>query len=691
MLFLQKYLQMKNITSLFKAVLIVALISFNSGYGQKAPGQKVILFGKEVKASNINPDNGIIRCATVEYEKFLQESDPKRMTDAQFEAWINPLVAAYKAGNSTASQAGGIITIPVVVHVIHNGQAVGTAPNITDSQVQSQITVMNNDFRRMAGTPGFNTSAIGTDTQVQFALAQQDPNGNPTNGINRVNLCQPSWSTGDINGTVKPTTQWDPNLYLNMWSVNFSDQTLLGYAQFPNATGLPGLSFSGGSANTDGVVCNYATFGSINYNDGTFLLNAPYNEGRTMTHEVGHWIGLRHIWGDGGCAVDDFCADTPNAGQANFGCPTIDSCPEAGIDMVQNYMDYSDDACMNIFTVDQKARMTVIMNGAPRRVTLKTSTKDQPMTLFANDAEIKIDASCSSAAGSCDVVPSKKVTIYNRGTAVLTSASLTYTVNGGAPITYAWTGSLATHKFATFNMPITATGNGPLVITIVNANGTPDQRATNNTATGTYTAPVAPANYTMNNVVFRLQKDQYGTETTWNLKNGAGAILYSGGPYTNVAGGGPIITQNWTLANNQCYVFTINDAYGDGICCAYGNGFYDIKSTDGVTTLASGATFGATESKFFTINLLANDKFAMEGSIQVYPNPSKGILNIGVAADLGLPTSYTIMNALGQVVSKKAITSDSDLSIDTSNYSSGLYFIRVDKDLNSTTSRFIKE
>ena len=685
---------MKTITLQWKAFLIVALISFSSGFAQKTPSQNVKLFGKPVEAHNVNPENGIIRCASVEYEKFLQASDPKRMTDAEFEAWINPIIAEYKSQQTLSSQSGGIITIPVVVHVIHNGQAVGVAPNITDAQVQSQITVMNNDFRRMLGTPGYNTSAVGADTMIQFALAQQDPNGNPTNGINRVNLCQPSWSTGAINSTVKPTTQWDPTSYLNMWSVNFSDQSLLGYAQFPNASGLPGLSFSGGNANTDGVVCNYATFGSIEYNDGTFILGAPYNRGRTMTHEVGHWLGLRHIWGDGGCGVDDYCADTPNAGDANYGCvPGTDTCPSSpGVDMVENYMDYTDDICMNIFTVNQKDRMTVIMNNAARRVSLKTSTKDVAMALFANDAEVKLEPSCGGGGGSCNAAtPTQKVTLYNRGTSNLTSATINYVVNGAPAITYTWSGNLATHKFATFDMPITASGNGPIQLTVVNANGSADQRATNNTASGTFTAPTAPANFLFNNVVFRLQKDNYGSETSWTLKNSLGATLYSGGGYNDQTGGGALITQNWTLPSNQCYTFTITDDYGDGICCEYGNGYYDIKSTDGTVTVASGGTFDAAESKLFTINALANDQFTMDNSIRVYPNPTQGTLNIGVGNDLGLPTAYTIYNAIGQLVSTRSITTENDLTIDTSAFSTGLYFIRVDKDAQSTTLRFVKE
>src|SRR5690606_932001 len=173
-----------------------------------------MLFGKPAKAESINPETGHIRCASTEYEEYLRSLDPKRMNDAQFEAWLNPLLTEYRAMQTVGSMDGDVIIIPVVVHVIHNGEAVGTAPNITDAQVISQITVMNEDFRRMAGTPGFNTNSVGADTMIQFALAQQDPNGNPTNGINRVNLCQSSWSTTAINTTVKPTTQWDPALYL---------------------------------------------------------------------------------------------------------------------------------------------------------------------------------------------------------------------------------------------------------------------------------------------------------------------------------------------------------------------------------------------------------------------------------------------------------------------------------------------
>ena len=267
-----------------------------------------------------------------------------------------------------------IIRIPVVVHVIHNGEPVGTGPNISQAQVQSQIEVLNEDFRRKEGTNGFNDHPDGADTEIEFYLATQDPNGRSLAepGIDRVNGRRNSWPRGPIrnplDNSVKPQTIWPPDRYFNIWTVNFGgfvSRDLLGYAQFPSNSGLPGLNTNEGAASTDGIVVGYKYFGSSD--KGNFPdLWAPFDKGRTTTHEVGHWLGLRHIWGDGDCTVDDYCADTPNVGEANIGCPTgARSCGE--IPMVENYMDYTDDPCMNIFTQDQKERMLTVLRNSPRR------------------------------------------------------------------------------------------------------------------------------------------------------------------------------------------------------------------------------------------------------------------------------------------------------------------------------------
>jgi hypothetical protein len=697
--------------SILLILIFFCLLTLGNLYSQDKKTTNKMLFGKPITAKSKNPNNGIIRCATVEYEQYLQEKNPKRMTNAQFETWLAPLVKKQIASRtSSKTTAPTILTIPVVVHVIYNGQPIGVAPNITDDQVQSQITVLNQDFRRILGTPGYNTNLVGADTEIQFELAKQDPNGNPTNGIDRVSLCQPSWSDIDIEATLKPATIWDPTSYMNMWSLKFTDNTLLGYAQFPDNNFVPtdpnylqGLDPTGGAANTDGVVSSYDVFGSSDINN-TFLLAAPYDKGRTMTHEVGHWLGLKHIWGDGGnrknnkidCTASDYCADTPQAGWENYLCdPTYDSCPaDLGKDMIDNYMDYTNDACMDIFTLNQKDRITTIINNAARRSSLKTSTKNIAIPLFANDAEIKLEASCPTPI--CGVSPNQttqKITIYNRGTSNLISATLNYNINGGSNIVYNWSGNLAINKSATFPITINSASSGTINITsISSANGVADQRLTNNTASGTFIIPTAPSNYAFTSYTFSLQQDLWGSETTWDLKNGSGAIIYSGGPYTDEKTLPALITQSWTLANNLCYTFTINDSSGDGICCGTsGDGYYHIKTNNDAIIVTSGSSFTTSESKTFTTNTLGTNKFETLNDIYLYPNPTKGTLNVSVPSIIGLPNSLTINNSLGQIISRKEVSKETDLTINTISLSNGIYFITVAKDGLTKTLQFIKE
>ncbi|MEG2078804.1 M43 family zinc metalloprotease [Chryseobacterium sp.] len=631
--------------------------------------------------------HGFERCSTDEYEQYLQAKYPKRMSTQEFETWLAPLVEQAKANKS---QNGNIITIPVVVHVIHSGQNVGAAPNITDNQVISQITVMNNDFRRMMGTPGFNSNAVGADTQIQFALAKVDPNGNPTNGINRVNLCQDSWNQDDIDDYVKPTTIWDPTLYMNMWSVNFSDSGLLGYAQFPSNSGLGGLNPNGGLANTDGVVANFATFGSSTYNDGTFMLSAPYDKGRTMTHEVGHFLGLRHIWGDTtSCVVNatdsnnDYCLDTPAAAGANYNCVTIDSCPSnPGNDMIENYMDYTTDTCMNIFTINQAARITAVMNNSLRRNTLKTSTKDVAIALFANDAEVKIDGGCLAGVCGGGVL---RLNLYNRGTANLTSAVISYSFGGGTAQSYSWTGNLAQDKFSLISIPVDPTiPTSSVTTTVTSVNGGADQRASNNVSTGNYIKPTNPEYFNTTTVAFNLQRDFYGSETKWTLKNAAGQVLYSGGPYADSTT--PVlpvlITQTWTLPLG-CYIFAISDAFGDGLDGTAG-AYVSLQTSSGQVIYTGSDAIGSYATKSFTNQVLAVSDVKKE-TFSIYPNPATDVLNVTKISD---NAQYDIHNAVGQLVKNGKIKNN---QITISELIKGNYIITIkDKNLIETF-KFIKK
>lgn len=248
---------------------------------------------------------------------------------------------------SGALQGRAVVTIPVVVHVVYNRRS--SIENISDAQIQTQIDVLNEDFRTVFPGGSWPQAA---DAEIEFCMASVDPDGNPTDGITRTSSRKRSHGTSD---SVKSSSSggqdaWPADQYMNIWVCNIGGG-ILGYAQFP-----------GGNPSTDGVVIDYRYFGTI----GT--ATSPFDLGRTGTHEVGHYLGLRHIWGDGNCNVDDGIADTPIAGGPNYtGEPCTDapdSCPSSpDRDMFENYMDYSDDGCMSVFTNGQAAVMQAILAG----------------------------------------------------------------------------------------------------------------------------------------------------------------------------------------------------------------------------------------------------------------------------------------------------------------------------------------
>lgn len=291
----------------------------------------------------------------------------------RFEEAIQQKILAQR-NHRTANEES--ITIPVVVHIIHSNSS-GTIggknnSNISEEQVFSQIQVLNEDFGRTNLDTNLTPSEfkqVAANTNIEFCLASRDPVGNPTNGITRTyyeNLPIDNTNKNDI--ALKALVYWNSEEYLNIWVTEISGD-VLGYAQFPSQSSLLGLNSNEGSPETDGVVINHSSFG---YRTGTSS-SGPYSYGRTTTHEVGHWLGLLHIWGHSqSCHASDYCDDTPDQQEPTHGCPDhVETC--GNVSMKSNYMDYTNDACMNIFTQDQKERMHAVLSVSPRRIALKTS------------------------------------------------------------------------------------------------------------------------------------------------------------------------------------------------------------------------------------------------------------------------------------------------------------------------------
>jgi hypothetical protein len=305
------------------------------------------------------------RCASFEHLQQQLATDPlmaQRMQD------IEQFTRSYAAQHQSDIMLRGtpVYTIPVVVHVLWNT----SSQNISDAQIQSQIDALNRDYQLLNADTGSVPSAFKSfvaDLQIQFCMAKRDPSGAATTGILRKQTTKTSFSADNDDAKSNTTggdNAWPAGSYLNLWvvpDITSGGQTgILGYAQFP-----------GGAAATDGVVIGYKYFGTT----GTVV--APFNKGRTATHEIGHWLNLRHIWGDeAACAADDLVGDTPLQADKNFGCPAfpkVDACTGGNGVMFMNYMDYTDDACMYMFTNGQKSRMYGVLASGGARAAITTS------------------------------------------------------------------------------------------------------------------------------------------------------------------------------------------------------------------------------------------------------------------------------------------------------------------------------
>lgn len=384
----------------------------------------------------------------------------------EWNKWFNEKVEEFVKNQQQNKTQLPNYTIPVIVHVVHGGQSVGTYPNVSQAQINSQIAILNNDYAGIGlnnGNAPAPFAPLKANCNINFCLAQKDPTGATLlePGIERINYISKGWANPTtpttpaafqtfVNGTIKPNSIWDPTRYLNIWLTDCNNNVgLLGYATFPAGTGLAGVSSFLGTASTDGIWNWSRAFGNV----GT--LQAPYNQGRTASHEIGHWLGLIHIGGDGNgniagdCNATDYCADTPPqkggfaSGQygQNYGAPTYplyatgsNSCAGApNGNMFMNFMDYTDDAAMYMFTNDQRTRMQTAMANGTFRSLLTTSAAS-----LCNIPAATPSASFNMASNGC-----------------INSAVTVNNLSSGNPVpTFAWSSIPATG--VTFNPNNTA-------------------------------------------------------------------------------------------------------------------------------------------------------------------------------------------------------------------------------------------
>ena len=543
---------------------------------------------------------------------------------------------------SQEKRAGSIINIPVVFHVVYKN----ISENISDDQIMSQLDILNDDFRRQnidqINTP-LDFASIAADTEINFCLAQRTPTNDTTSGITRTETSVSSFSLFDnriFYDTLGGKNIWNSDLYLNIYICDLS--SVLGFAAFPSS-----------NPDIDGVVIDFENFG----NTGT--ATPPYHKGRTCTHEVGHWLNLIHIWGDMICG-DDFVNDTPEQEDANYGCPAHPSptCTNNG-DMFQNYMDYSNDACMNMFTVGQKSRMQATL--ATTRTEIESSKACLMPFEDVGITEIHSIINNSFCGNQLNI----EVELSNFSPNEINSVVITYQLNNQTIVNYQWNGNLApgSNTNVMIGTEAVPTGNHELLIYSSSPNGFYDLDFSNDTLEVLFDVIEGNA---YNIGIFT---DNYGEEVSWEIFDQNNGQIASGNDLTSNS----LNEFEVCLEHDSCYIFTIYDSYSDGICCDFGNGFFSINED----------IFSGNYNESYSINLcdLTNTSDKIYQTTTIYPNPSHGNF---VFLSNKIISQIKVYDLNGNMIlNRKPL--DKLLKIDLSSLKSGFYAAHI-KNINGEYS-----
>ncbi len=419
------------------------------------------------------------RCSTEKYMQLQLANNPKLLTkiDENDQAAKDWLVNQKERGAYFKTNQS-IITIPVVVHILYNENA--PEDNLSMEQILSQIEVLNQDYQLR--NPDRNNipeifQDVAANIDIAFCLASRDPNGAFTDGVTRTKLPADliTFTLEDDQikrpelGGVAP---WSRDHYLNIW-VGRLEEDVLGYSSSP-----------GFSASIDGVAISTRYFGK----GSQFNLHPSYNRGRTTTHEIGHWLGLRHTWGaseENGCNFDDGIEDTPNSAAPYYDCPLLSnsvSCDSQ--DMTMNFMEYVNDVCMYMFTNGQKERILSVLNTT--RSSLFDSKACQNMSAEV-DASISVKSIEENYCGSSYPL---EIDITNVGQNLIETINIEYRVNNGNNFSFEKTLSLSPREVETLLLAtINIAGENLIEVVITLVNGTQDQNIENNDITFSVVTP----------------------------------------------------------------------------------------------------------------------------------------------------------------------------------------------------------
>ena len=697
-----------NSSKILFVALIAASVSLNSTYGQETT---------------------VHHCGTMEHLAWMKQKDPgleKRMQDIEIQ------MQKWAAQSPARFQSAVPDVLPVVVHVLY----ANSAQNVSDQAIFNTIQALNEDYGRTNPDTNLTPAVwkpIAASTNIQFCLAQRDPNGAVTNGIERRQTTAGPFDVDDVckfygSGGLDA---WDVTRYFNIWICDLVPG-LGGYGEFP----------TGNYSNTFGNVTDYTLIGLT---------------GWVASHECGHCFNLRHIWADdgGSCAFSDNVSDTPNQADATSSpCPNFpytDACqPNSPGIMFMNYMDYGSEACKNIFTQGQANRAhSALYNLA--YASLLTSDGCQPV-FSVNDAGV--NAVSVPAPIICDSIIDPVITLKNFGTGTLTSAIVNYTIDGGAANTYTWNGSLASLASTVVNLPTLTLTSGPHTMKVypTQPNGVNDPNPFNDTTTYLFNIVIIgqapPVVQGFQNQYFPVNGWSYGNYDgglTWTrvsthkatpfgieMENynysAVGQIDDLIVPNVNLVAPGsvPLMTF-WvayaprTSAASDTLELVVSTDCGASWTSVYKK-WQDSLQTSAPTT-APFVPLSAAEWRQETIdltpftssdnviikfrninnnqnnlyiddvnlNLLTGINESLDGhAVSIYPNPSTGMFSVNTASLKSEHLMITISDAVGKtVMTKNVLLPLHDLSLDLSSFSNGIYLIRLDDGIASFTNKLV--